>query len=285
MQHEDYVHNAIIPPPEQKGIEKDVKHTRVVFDSKDRDVTLFPDQNAYDVRFDDDIDDVLGVRLLSMDVPLVAYMINTYFDRFTLVFGSSTYEVVLDQGDFEAPAFATMVTAKMQQSTGAAANTFLMEYNAVKDNFIFKAKAPFSIDFPQKNSLHYAFGMKKQLYVSATESGTFGHAIRAEFRKNFKFNNYAILSIDGFDLNHSNGDTLHRTFAVVVPNYSNMNFGDAPKLIKRFTPPIPRLAKISIRFTDRFGNPYDFQNMDHRIELDFESYKQKRKYQNIFMNR
>lgn len=285
MQHEDYVHNAIIPPPELKGIEKDVKHTRVVFDSKDRDVTLFPDPNAYDVRFDDDIDDVLGVRLLSMDVPLAAYMINTYFDRFTLVFGETAYEVVLDHGDFEAPAFATMVTANMQRSTGAAANTFLMEYNTVKDNFVFRGKAPFSIDFPQKNSLHHALGMKKQPYVSTTESGVFGHAIYAEFRKNFKFNNYAIMSIDGFDLNHSNGDTLNHTFAVVVPNYSNMNFGDAPKLIKRFTPPIPRLAKITIKFTDRFGNPYDFQNMDHRIELDFESYKQKRKYQNIFMNR
>lgn len=286
MQHEDYVHNAIIPPPEQLDHEKDIKHTRVIIDSKDRDVSLFPDPNSYEVRFDDDIDDVIGARLISMDVPLSTYLINKYFDRFTVSIGSSTYEVVLDQGDYNPTALATMVTTKLHAATGASANSFLVEYVVSRDNFLFRGKTTFSISFPQTNSIHPLFGMKQKVYTSRAEvNGAFTYVIYSEYRKNFKFNNYAVLTIDSFDLNRSSGNTLHRTFAVVTENYSNLNIADSPKIIKRFTPPIPRLARITIKFTDRFGNPYDFQNMDHCIELDFESYKQKRKYQNIFVNR
>lgn len=93
------------------------------------------------------------------------------------------------------------------------------------------------------------------------------------------------MNIDQFDILKSNNNDIHRTTAIIIDNYSNINMGDTPHLIKKFTPPISRLSRIKVSFTDKFGNPYDFQNMDHRIELIFKSFTQKRKYQNLFINR
>ena len=36
---------------------------------------------------------------------------------------------------------------------------------------------------------------------------------------------------------------------------------------KRWTPPLGRVARIAVAFTDLDGTPYDFQNQDHRLEL------------------
>lgn len=278
-EHAEYIHNAIIPPPE--NMESETRYTRIIFDSKDRDTGLYPEPNNYEVRFDDDIEDVTSVQLVSVDAPLSSYMINKYFDTFTVTIGGAAQDVVLDHGDYEPGAFAQMVEAKLD-TLGA----FRVTYVATTDNFKIESNVPFSISFPQSNSLHQVFGFKKAEYTAVASGDlAFPYVVRSEYRRNFLFNNYMVLSIDSFDVNKSNGNVLHRTFAVVSKNYWDINFSDDPKIIKNFTPPIPRLARVKVSFVDRFGNPYDFQNFDHRIELVFSSFKQKRKYQNIFLNR
>ena len=283
MQHEEeeYIHNAIIPPPVLT--DADTKTTRIMIDSKDRDTVLFPDQNCYEVRFDDDIEDVMSVQLQSIDIPLSSYMINKYFNTFTLSFDNTDNNVVLDYGDYTPAEFADMVTTKMNAISN---KHFHVEYVTFTDNFKISANSSFSISFKKQDdnaSLHSLFGFNHDTYT-AIQVGS-QYVIKSLYRKNFKFNNYLVMSIDQFDLLKSNNNNIHRTFAVIVENYSNINIGDLPQLLKTFTPPIARIARIKISFKDRFGNPYDFQNIDHRIELIFTSFKQKRKYQNLFINR
>lgn len=285
MQHEDYVQAAIIPPPITYNHENDIKYTRIVFDSKDRDVELFPEPNNYEVKFDDDIEDVLSVQLLSIDVPLSTYMINKYFSKLTFQTGASPVTVDLYHGDYTNTGLADMITSRMNS---VASNNFLVEYDSIKDNYVFRSKVSFSVHFPEKNSLHMLLGFKNKTYTSIVDTSGpagYGHIIKSEFRKNFKFNNYIIMTIEQFDLIKSNSNILYKTFAVIPDNYSNLNISNEPKIIKSFTPPVPRIAKIKISFMDRYGNLYDFQNIDHRIELLFASHKQARKYQNIFVNR
>ena len=90
------------------------------------------------------------------------------------------------------------------------------------------------------------------------------------------------MNIESFDVNKSNSNTLHRTTAILGEPYVRLSLADIPNVVKRFSPTIPRLARIKVTFTDRFGNLYDFQNIDHRVDIVFTSFKQKRKYQNIF---
>ena len=262
--------------------DSNIKSTRIVIDSKDRDISLFPEQNSYSIRFDDDIEDVMSVQVQSIDIPMSSYMINRYFNTFTLIIEGTEYNVTLDYGDYNPIEFATMVTNKMNE----VYNSFLVEYVPRLDNFKFSSTITFSISFKKqdiKSSLHSIFGMRQDIYA-AIPSGL-QYVINSTYRKNFKYNNYMIMNIDQFDILKSNNNDIHRTTAIIVENYSNVNMGDTPELIKSFTPPISRLSRIKLSFTDRFGNPYDFQNIDHKIELVFKSFKQKRKYQNLFINR
>lgn len=282
--HLQYIQNAVIPPPQISSDDQNIKYTRIVIDSKDRDTTLFPEPNSYEIRFDDDIDDVMTAELLAVDVPLSSYLVNKYFKEFSLVINDVLHTVILDEGNFTETGLATMMATKLND---ISMGNFQVEYNEQKDNFIFNAKIPFQISFvPQQNGLHSLLGFRKAAYIAAaTGTAPWTYVVASEYRKNFKYNNYIIMTIDQFDVNKSNSNTLHKTFAVVMDNFWNTNVSNNPRMIKTFSPPIARLARIKITFADRFGNLYDFQNIDHRIELLFTSFKQKRKYQNIFLNR
>lgn len=285
MQHEEFLHSAIIPPPLTYNYENDIKYTRIVIDSKDRDTPLFPEPNDYEVRFDDDIEDVVSVQLLNIDVPLSSYMINKYFNRLVCDIDDAQTTVILDNGDYTSTSLATMMQTRMN---AWFPNNFIVEYDATKDNYVFRSKQAFKLCFTEKNNLSSLLGFKKATYASvvdATQPNGYVNVIKSEYRKNFEFNNYIIMMIDQFDLIKSNSNTLSRMFAVIPKRYENLNISNEPKIIKSFFPAVPRMARIKIMFFDRFGNLYDFQNMDHRIELLFSSHKQARKYQNIFVNR
>jgi hypothetical protein len=286
MQHNagDFFNNAVIPPPEDsRDIETLKKYTRVIIDSKDRDTSLFPDPNTYEVKLEDDIDDILSADLLSADVPLSSYLINSYFNKIMFSISSTQYTATLDNGDYDAAALAPMIESKLN---GQVSTNFQVTYNSTMDSFTFASKVPFSFDFTGKNNLAPLLGFRAKVYASSNVGvGTFAHVIRADFRCNLNYNNYIILNIEQFDINKSNSTILQKTFAVLGKTYNDLSISNNPRITKYFTPPIPRLLKLKLSFYDRYGNPYDFQNMDHRIELQFVSHKQKRKYQNIFLNR
>ena len=281
----DFYDNAIIPPPEGSN-EPSVKYTRIIIDSKDRNMDLFPEANSYEIRFDDEVEDVLSAQLVSADIPLPMYIVNKYFKTFTIKIGQTSYTITLDEGDYDATTLASNITTNINKVLNLS-NGFLVEYNQIKDNYTFKSPVPFILTFNEVNSLHNVLGFKKQQYVSFQDDDDVArpYIIKSEFRRNFQYNNYIVMSIDQFDINKSNSNNLHKTFAVIVKNYTDINFADMPKVIKNFTPPIARLAKLRISFKDKYGNLYDFQNMDHRLEILFTSFKQKRKYQNIFLNK
>jgi hypothetical protein len=245
---------------------------------------LFANPNSYEVKLEDDIDDILSVELLSADVTLSAYLINSYFNKIIFsLSNTTTYTATLDIGDYDKSSLATTMESKLNDQV---ATNFQVTYNSTKDNFTFASKAAFSLDFTSKNSLAPLLGFRSKVYSSsATGSGTFPHIINAEFRCNLKYNNYIVLNVDQFDINKSNSVILQKTFAILGQSYNDLSIANNPRIVKYFTPPIPRLLKLKLTFYDRFGNLYDFQNIDHRIELQFVSHKQKRKYQNIFLNR
>lgn len=287
LQHEqDYINNAVIPPPNSSAdYENYTKYTRVIIDSKDRDKSLFPQPNAYEIKLDDDIDDVINVQLLNISVQMSMYMINQYFNTFTLQINGIKYDIILDTGNYTESELATEIANKCNV---VAPGNFACAYNTKLDNFIIKSKDPFTLHFEtQENSLCHLLGFDTKSYASSLDASdaTYTNVVKAPYRKNFAYNDYIIMCIDQFDINKSNTTDLNRSFAIIPSMYKNMNISDDPQIKKYFSPPLPRLAKLKIKFLDRFGNLYDFNNIDHHFELLFESFKQKRKYQNIFFNR
>lgn len=277
-----YIKNAIIPPPEIPS--EIIKYTRIVVDSKDRNKNLHPFANKYEMKLPNEVTDVMSAKLISADIPLSMYMVNDYFNTLNIVYDGSQYTVVLENGNYSDTGLATMITTRLNSVVGS--NSFSVSYNTNTDNYTFAAAEPFSITFgTSKNSLDPLLGFAKEQYSSSvTGAEPYPNIIKSPYRKNLNYNNYAIMYIDQFDNYQSPSTELDRCFAVIPSIYNQQSFSDHPELKKVFSPPIPRLTRLFIRFLDRYGNPYDFENIEHRFEILFQSNKQARKYNSIFGN-
>jgi hypothetical protein len=277
-----YFQNALIPPPEEKS--EVVKYTRIAIDSKDRNKSLYPNANKYEIKLSDDINDVISAKLINADIPLSMYLINMYFDTLTVQQGEVTYNIQLEHGDYTATELATLLTETLNNQFGA--NSFGVSYNTNKDNFTFVSTDTFSLIFGESdNSLDVVLGFGKRQYVSSQiGSAPLTHVIKGEYRKNFEHNNCAIMYIEQFDNYKSPSNEIDRCFAILPSVYTLLNVSDSADLIKVFSPPIPRMAKLVVSFLDRYGNPYDFSNLEHRFEILVKSHKQARRYNQIFSN-
>lgn len=265
--------HAIIKPPEMPFV--DTRYTRLVIDSMNRDTNTYPNPNDYYFVFDDDVNDVVSAKLVSIDIPFSTYTINMHFNTLWVsVNNGAETSVALTQGLYEKAALASMMQTQLVSAFPSA--SFTVTYDTLLDKFQFSANTSFSFNFKGKqNSLDPLLGFAKKLYTSS------GNTLTAPFRCNLNYNNYIIMCIDQFDNNKSNAKPLNKSFAVFSKDY-NLSVGDEPNIMKKFSPPMARLAKLHLTFFDRFGNLYDFQNMDHRIEILLQSYKQRGKYNNIF---
>lgn len=271
-------HAIIQPPKEFKYFGNETKYTRVVIDSMYRDKALYPSPNDYYYVFDDDINDVMTARLIVADIPFNDYVINTHFNKLYLqVNGGPETIVQLIQGIYDKPGLAAHIQTQLNTTFGA--NVFEVQYSSTTDKYTFTANTPFTVNFEGRNStsLHALLGFAANNY-----STTANTALTAPFRCNFSHNNYIIMCIDQFDNNKSNTKPHNKSFAILTDKITNISFEDDPNIIKAFNPPIPRLPRIHVTFFDRYGNPYDFNNKEHRFEILFTGHKQRRKYHSIF---
>ena len=278
MDDRDYFKYSIVKPTvDNTPLEK---YTRVIVDSRIRNKTLFPNPNDYEISLDDDINDVIKAQLIYMDMPFSAYMINDSFDKLYLTVGGTPYTLSLPHGDYyTAASFTTMLQTALDDVIGSSVIT--VTYIESTDKFKFEAvSGSFSINFLGKvNTIATYLGFRDDTDYNSSAS-----IIYSAYRKNFDFNNYIIMDIDQFDLLRSSDSELNKTFAVIPKVNSLVALLHQP-YIKFFSTPIARLNKLRIRLYDRFGNPYDFQNQDHRFELLITGYKQKGKYHNMsFVN-
>jgi hypothetical protein len=281
----DYYRTSVIEPPKEfLFYENNKKYTRIVIDSKDRNSSLFPYPNDYEIVLDDDINDVVSAQLVSADIPFSSYLVNSFFNTLNIGMGGSNFNVTLATGDYDGSGLATQMATVLNT---ASPSNFTVAYNATTDNYSFGCKASFSINFvDQKNPLNMLLGFDKKNYTSTINNSNapYSNVIQSVFRKNFAYNKYIYLSIDQFDLNKGNAKPINKSFAALTEQYQLLSMSDKPHIVKYFSPTIPRLSKLKIAFYDRFANRYDFQNQDHRLEFLFTSFKQKSKYQNIFQS-
>ena len=268
-----------LPPP--------LKRKRMVIDSRSRDLVAYPTPAKYEVQLDEDLFNVAAVNLIVADVPFPAFLIGP--GRRTVPFSFSDGATVvanalLPVGDYASPEdLATELGAAMTAAAAAAAAasgqllpTFAATYVARTDGFSISGTVPFSLLFSGRATDAPAavlgFGSARD-YPSAPDVGAGGgHAITSPFRRDFRTDRYVVLKLSpNAEVITSVTQALDRTFAVVPRAEDCLNINaDADGFEKRWTPPLSRVGRILVQFTDGDGNPYDFQNQDHRLELVFE---------------
>ena len=91
------------------------------------------------------------------------------------------------------------------------------------------------------------------------------------FKKNFTKDSYIIMRIDRVDVNDALTPIMDQSFMLVNSKEANVtnNIFYGIDFVKYFDPPLNSLKKLKLSFFDYNGNSYDFQNYEHRIEIEF----------------
>lgn len=282
MMREVYYDNAVIKTPR----EYDFRNVRLVLDSRERNMILFPNPNKYEVNLVDAIPNVGRIRLVSSTFPFSAYLINGNNNIVYFRIGNVQYTATVEIGDYSGgDDLATAISLAMGTVSD---NLFVVKYLPRTDNFRIKCEVAFTLMFKGNAYTHsfnqntdYAykqgsvgpvigFGIKD--YPSALVQGF--HVVQSEFRKNFNLDNGLIVNIEMCNLNKSTAMAIDESFAIISKagqNLGQTQLYDGYQIEKRFTPSLKRISKLKLSITDYFGNPYDFQNQNHRMEFVFRS--------------
>ena len=90
----------------------------------------------------------------------------------------------------------------------------------------------------------------------------------APFRKNFVRDKYVVLRINNAENIYGISVGIDRSFDIINSKDSDLNNEYRHDAHKTFDPPLNSLKKLTVGFYDYEGNLYDFQNQEHRLELD-----------------
>ena len=282
--------NHIIKPPELKTNDIPKRYYRYVIDSRDRNLSHFPDPNNYEINLSEDIHDVQSVELLSFDVPFTKYLINSSNRTFYYKVDGNDCKFNIDEGDYNS--VAELVT-ELNDKKDNAPFTFheMLKQNKIKiTNDDGKAITLVCLgDEIQKNnypllSKTYKSQLMKILGLSL-DNHTFSGSVEYPFphRVDIRKDKYMVMNLGQSSVNLSENNPTHKSFAIIKKDdldnkYTDLNYK------KFYNPPIPSMAKLRISFKDYNGQLYDFQNQDHMFELMFCCFKNQRKYNDIFHN-
>ena len=260
---------ALIRPPfeEPKNKLDGHKYTRIVVDSRDRDRTLFPSPNKYEIELDTDVQDVVSGEVVIKEIPLSAYTINSHNNSFLF----NGVLVSLPQGHYDAVTLTPVLEA-------ALGGTLSIVYSAITEKYTWSSgsgsNSPFTIAFTEANMSAIALILG---FVPGSSNTSNNGILVSPFCLNFAVDHYCVLRVAHFTINNSINPVLHKSTALIGQrDISTLRTMQPIK--KYFNPIIARMTKLSISFTDFYGNPYDFHNKDHRLEILLESKKILTKY-------
>lgn len=253
-----------------------VRTKRMVIDSRAREADAYPTPAHYEVPLLEDLFGVKSVALTLADVPFPAYMVGPRRTSVPFVLSDGrALTARIAVGDYATPEdLAGELAAAMTAATSGDV-TFAVSYSARKDTFTIVAPAPFTMAFSGRAADTPArvlgFDTLRDHASTPANASASHHEVVAPFRRDFGKDRYVVLRLcPNAEVLTSVSQAIDRTFAV-VPATSAMNVlpGDET-FVKRWSPPISRVGRLMIDFTDADGVRYDFQNQDHRLELTFE---------------
>lgn len=277
-----YYTNALIKGRSQP----DKKIIRLVVDSRDRCKTLFPSPNSYEVNLVDDIPHVTSIQLRAYEFPFSAYLVNANNNKLHINIGGKDVVASVDVGDYDGPELAKSLEKALNDVVSN--DMFRVDYVARTDNFEIACTRSFVMRFCGEQVLHpfnnnydtayphgsigrtLGFGIKNYDSAATPVTSPYKNIVKSDFRKNFSAGETVVVRIEMFNLNKSTSNTVNESFLVLTKNSSSGTCDDTHN-VKHFFPPLARLAKIKVRVTDYDGNPYDFQNHDHRMEFLMEA--------------
>jgi hypothetical protein len=275
-----YYHNAVIREPSLSSQQKRI--IRLVIDSRERNVSLFPSPNSYEINLVDEIMNVEALSLICTEFPFDSYTVGSNNNMLYLAYNSLVYPLAIEIGNYTETLLASTIQDAFNTAVGG--NNFIVSYNALKDNFTFRSKNPFGLIFRGDTFLHsynnstdtaykqksmgklLGFGIYNYVSTVQSTNDAYVNVLNSEYKKDFNTDGYIVLNIDAFDLNKSTADSIQNSFAIISNHTQALSLG-TELISKHFKPSLSKLRKLKVNIVDFYNNPYDFQNKDHRFEL------------------
>lgn len=270
----DFTNSTIIKPPfkQPSNMEVGKQFTRVVIDSRDRNLTLYPSASKYVFYLNQDVEEVTSGEVIVVNVPFSNYNINTYNNTFTINVSSNDINIEIPEGNYTGTTLAATITSLVQIASGMSA---LVTFDMITEKLVW-SQCEFSLQCTTKQGSN-VLGIEQNVVYNLFVEGGFISNWKVNLSET---NSCIIMCIDNFTINNSSNSVIDRSTAILYPIVTMLNYVSTPSVLikKYFNPPIGRMARISITFKDYYGNPYNFRNKEHVIEILFESRKNLNKY-------
>ena len=291
----DFKNSSIIQPPTKNPENKiATKLKYILIDSRDRDINTYPDNNKFTIKLDEVIKDVLEIELISAYVPNTGYTINqnnsfiyTNSDMSTNVvnnttakllgYWSSTNSDIADLLNILGPLICGEVTGSTGITNKIAnkEDSEDIKYNNNDNYYISYSKRTKKITIKPNKSIFFVDSSKNYLTKSMGELLGFRENItqntitEATTPLNFSQNDYILLHLENFERFEgriSNNNAVENAYAKLHLGNGTRNvfFGRIKAFTNALTmnPTLQKLDRFDIKFTDYYGNLYDFNNGD-----------------------
>ncbi len=267
-----FIEHSIIPPPSIKSkIKQKTDSFKVIIDSRDRDFSIYPNASKYTIQLNESINDVVSIQLSDYNIPFSKTLINDTNNtlNYSTNNGTNWYQIYLTNGNYTGTQLAAELTAKLVTNVNYLTSitfssiTQKFTFTAPNNNFVLR----FINSINDKNNLYSILGFSTIDYTSSP-------TIVSPNIVNLDKDSYIIMKLENAITNISNNDTINKSFAVIKDTILS------DELIKKdFNPPMNNFSKFIIEFNDYYGNLYQFNGKEHRLEFIIETLS---KTENIF---
>lgn len=275
-----FIDNAIIKPPEVDYKNLPVRKIRYCIDSRDRNHTLYPSPSKYVLDTEEMLKDIVQVELTLADFP---------FNDYTITTNNNILHTSVD--NYEIP--PGIYDGEVLADTLSQITPFTVEYNVITDKLSFTSTEDTTLIFQKPDLVRYDLNSEMNVYPENSIGKALGFPVstielvaneplEANFRVNLRAENYIVMYLSPSKVFSSKNNNLLNCFAIINKGDTEGWANDTVISSKRFHPCLPNLNKLNVKFCDRDGKPYDFQNKDHRMEIVFTCLKQTVGYNGIF---
>ena len=289
----DFSKTAIIqPPPKNNDKYSNTRTKYILIDSRDRNYTTYPDSNSFTIMLDEYIRDVVEIELISAHIPSSTYNIN---DNNCAIYKNTTPTDATHnwlngtpglQGhwsytDSDISALLNVIGPVIAGVGGTISNTTSGDANYLKysttTNFIQYTKRTKKLTI--NSSIDLFFVDNDGNYLSKCMGELLGFkrnimaadgAIEADRELNLNLNDYILLHLpnfERFESRVSKNNIAQRAYAKLHlggGNTRNVFFGRIKAFTNALTlnPTLQKLDRFEIKFTDYYGNSYDFNKAE-----------------------
>ena len=275
---------------------KDKKHQSDIlcFDSREREMNLYPDPENYTIRLPKTYKGVVSIELLDACIPVSQYLIDIHNNNLDISYSEyesgSKQTITVPPGNYikgsdtvthslanklkelleEKFAGSTWTISysdiNLKMTISVNVGTFVLNFNTGKhcDKYDDNDRGGTIIKYG--TNLRTVIGFKLADYTSSSSPNA---SLTGNIQCDFEGSKYIIFHLNDYDRIVSEDEGVMNGFAKIALNNKPIKYIEAPamdkKIIKVFDQPIGKLSKLEVKFST-FGNKYyNFNGVDHSV--------------------